>query len=126
MSEGSVQTDIPGEATSIEGPVQRQLEAYNARNLERFVAEYADDVCVWRMPATAPALSGKAELAAHYASHRFNIAALHAQVVRRIVAGNKVVDHERIAGLGADIVEAVAVYEVTGGLIRNVWFFSPA
>ena len=41
------------------GPVRRQLDAYNAHDLERFVAEYADDVRVFRPPATEPALAGK-------------------------------------------------------------------
>ena len=40
-----------------------------------------------------------------------------------MIAGNKVVDHERIVGLGAEVVEAIAVYEVEDGLIKNVWFF---
>ena len=110
---------------SVELPVQRQLEAYNAHDLTRFVAEYADDVRVYRMPAAEPALAGKAAFAAHYANHRFNNKALHAEVVARIVSGNKVVDHERITGLGPQVVEAIAVYEVVGGVIRTVWFFSP-
>lgn len=33
---------------------QRQLDAYNARDLERFIAEYTDDVVVYRLPETAP------------------------------------------------------------------------
>ena len=37
-----------------EDPVKRQLDAYNARDLERFVAEYHDDVNVYRPPATEP------------------------------------------------------------------------
>ena len=48
---------------SVEPPVQRQLEAYNAHDLTRFVAEYADDVRVYRMPAAEPALAGKAAFA---------------------------------------------------------------
>jgi hypothetical protein len=40
--------------------------------------------------------------------------------------GNKVIDHERIAGIREQPLEAVAVYEVTQGLIRTVWFFYPA
>jgi hypothetical protein len=43
-----------------------------------------------------------------------------------MVAGNKVVDHERIVGLGADVVDAIAVYEIDAGLITKVWFFSLA
>ena len=106
-----------------EAPVQRQLEAYNARDLERFVAEYADDVRVFRPSGAEPVLSGKAEFAAHYAANRFNLPKLHAEVVSRIVSGNKVVDHERITGLQERTVEAIAVYEVVHERIRTVWFF---
>lgn len=107
------------------GPVQRQLEAYNAHNLERFVAEYADDVRVFRPPAIEPILSGKAAFAAHYAANRFNLPKLHAEIVSRIVSGNKVVDHERISGLEELTVEAIVVYEVIDNRIGTVWFFSP-
>ena len=106
-------------------PVQRQLEAYNAHDLARFVAEYTDDVRVFRPPGTEPVLSGKAALAAHYATNRFNLPKLHAEVVNRIVSGNKVVDHERITGLEEQTVEAIAVYEVIDSRIRTVWFFYP-
>jgi [ribosomal protein S5]-alanine N-acetyltransferase len=104
-------------------PVQRQLDAYNAHDLERFVAVYADDVQVFRPPAAEPVLSGKAAFTAHYAKHRFTLPELHAEVVHRIVSGDTVVDHERVTGLGEDVVEAVAVYRVQAGLIRAVWFF---
>jgi len=108
-----------------EAAVQRQLEAYNARDLERFVAEYTDDVRIFRPPSAEPVSSGKAALAAHYASHRFNLPALRAEVLNRMVLGNKVVDHERVFGVKDQPFEAVAVYEVIDGRIRTVWFFSP-
>jgi hypothetical protein len=104
-------------------PVQRQLDAYNAHDLERFVAEYAADVEVFRPPAAKPVLSGLQSFTAHYASNRFTLPDLHAEVANRIVAGDIVVDHERITGLEAGVVEAVAVYKVVDGKIRAVWFF---
>ena len=104
-------------------PVQRQLDAYNAHDLDRFVAEYAEDVQVFKPPATAPLLSGKKAFAEHYASNRFTLPDLHAEVVQRIVSGNTVVDHERVTGLGEGVVEAVAVYRVDDGLISAVWFY---
>ena len=107
-------------------PVQRQLDAYNDRDLARFVACYADDVQLFRPPAPEPVLFGKAALAEHYAAHRFNRPQLHAQLVQRMVLGNMVIDHERISGLGDEPVEAAAVFEVTGDLISRVWFFNAA
>jgi hypothetical protein len=106
--------------------VQRQLDAYNRRDLDAFVATYSDDVVVFRMPAPEPALTGKAQLAEFYRTKRFNEPKLRAELLQRIATGNKVIDHERITGLGNDPVEAVAVYEVDGAVIRRVWFFYPA
>jgi hypothetical protein len=104
-------------------PVQRQLDAYNARDLQRFVAEYSDDVQVFVPPATEPVLSGKAAFSAHYASKRFDLPDLHATVVARMVSGNTVVDHEHVVGLGDSMVEAIAVYRVDGDRITTVWFY---
>jgi hypothetical protein len=104
--------------------VQEQLEAYNARDLERFAATYADDVKLYRMPASEPAVQGKAQLRDTY-RQRFSSASLHADILSRIVLGNKVIDHERVRGIRETPLEAVAVYEVAGGVIRTVWFFYP-
>lgn len=38
---------------------QRQLDAYNARDLDRFLANFSDDVKSYRMPALELALMGK-------------------------------------------------------------------
>ncbi len=105
--------------------VQRQVEAYNDHDLDAFVASYSDIVEIFRMPSAAPAISSKGQLAEFYATERFGIPGLKAEILKRIVLGNKVVDHERVHGLRADPVEIIAVYEVVDGLIRRVWFFSP-
>ena len=105
-------------------PVQRQLDAYNAHDLEAFVAQYTEDIRAYRPPAAEPILVGKEAFAAHYAKNRFSIPTLHAEVVNRMVFGNKVIDHEVITGLGENPVEVAAVYEVRDGLIAAVWFFA--
>ena len=119
-----------------ERPVQEQLDAYNARDLARFVACYADDVQLFRPPTADPVLVGKAALSAHYAANRFNLPKLHAELVNRMVLGNKVVDHERISGVREEPFDAVVVFEVrfevefgvtsevSGALISKVWFFN--
>ncbi len=103
---------------------QRQLDSYNARDLERFVAEYTDDVVVWRLPATEPVLVGKPALAEHYRKNRFHLPQLHAELVNRMVFGNKVIDHERVTGVEPVPMEVAAIYEVTPRGIRTVWFVS--
>ena len=102
---------------------QEQLDAYNAHDLARFLACYAEDIRVFRMPAGEPAIVGKAAFGEFYRTQRFNQPSLRADLLGRIAFGNKVIDHERIFGLGDKPVEAAAVYEVTGGLISTVWFY---
>lgn len=109
-----------------ESLVQTQLDAYNAHDLKAFTACYSDGILVYRPPMAEPALAGKAAFADFYATQRFNLPALHAQVLDRMVLGNKVIDHERITGLGDAPLEAAAVYEFTDGLISTVWFFYAA
>ena len=108
------------------GFAQRQLDAYNARDLARFVQEYTDDVVVYRMPAAEPVLQGKAALAAHYAANRFNLPGLYAELVNRMVFGNKVIDHERVFGVSPLPSEVAAIYEVTPAGIAKVWFVNEA
>lgn len=106
--------------------VQRQFDAYNAHDLALFVAMYDDNVTIFHMPSTEPTIVGKAQLAAFYATQRFSVAGLTAELVNRMVLGNKVVDHERIRGLANGPLEIVAVYEVGPKAIERVWFFPAA
>lgn len=109
---------------SPEAIVQRQLDAYNARDLARFVAEYSDGVRVYRPSAVQPAIVGKPAFAEFYATQRFNRAGLHAELVNRMVLGNKVIDHERISGVREQPFEMVVVYEVVDGAIDCTWAFA--
>jgi len=103
---------------------QRQLDAYNARDLGRFVAEYTDDVEVFRLPGAEPVIRGKQSLGEHYARNRFNLPDLHARLVNRMVFGNKVIDQEYVTGVPGAPLEVAAIYEVTPAGISKVWFVS--
>jgi len=105
--------------------VQAQLDAYNDRDLDRFLAAYADEVRLYRPPVEAPALIGKPALAAFYRPRRFNVPGVRADLVPRQTSGHLVVDHERIPGLAADPIEALLVFRVIGGLITEVWVYHP-
>lgn len=103
--------------------VQRQLDAYNARDLEGFLSVYDENVKVYRPPAAAPSMSGRAALGEFHRTERFTLPSLHAELLGRIALGSKVIDHERVSGIGDKVFEVAAVYEVLNGKICSVWFF---
>ena len=106
--------------------VQRQLDAYNARDAETFAACFSMDVRCQRHPDDAPFLESRAALREFYARERFVHTALHAQLVHRIDLGARVLDHERVEGLPGGVREVVAIYERgSDGLIGRVWFIAP-
>jgi hypothetical protein len=114
-----------GDAAIARSLAQRQLEAYNARDLEAFLANFSDDVEAFRPPQAEPALAGKAAFGKFYATQRFNLPGLHAEILDRVVMGRIVIDHERITGVRDEPFEMAVVFEVAGGLIRRTWAFAP-
>lgn len=102
--------------------VQRQLDAYNARDLESLLATYAEDAELFEHPATLLA-RGAAELRARFAA-RFREPNLHARLLGRTVAGAFVFDHERVTRTfpeGPGELEVVMIYEVQAGRIAKSW-----
>lgn len=105
-----------------EAIVQTQLDAYNAHDIDAFMATYADDAQLFGHPAKLLA-AGSAQLRERYAA-RFKEPNLRAVVVKRIVMGNMVIDQERVTRTfpeGPGVLEAVAIYEVQSGKIARVW-----
>ncbi len=120
----SARTKAKAVESSPEALVQAQLEAYNQRDLATFVAQFSDDVRIYRPPATAPVIQGKATFSDFYQNERFNLPNLHAEIVSRMVVGNKVVDYERISGIRDEPFEVMVVFEVSDGLIQAMWSFA--
>ena len=110
-------------APAPEAVVQTQLEAYNARDIDAFLATYANDAQLFELPDKLLA-RGTDQLRERY-TKRFADARLRAEIVNRIVLGNTVIDHERVRLTlpeGPGTLEAVAIYEVRDGKITTVWF----
>jgi hypothetical protein len=106
--------------TSPEAVVQRQLDAYNARDLDALLATYAPEARQYALPATLLA-TGHAEMRPRFAV-RFQEPNLHARLLQRAVMGNIVIDHEEVSRTfpeGPGKVDLVVVYEVVDGLIRS-------
>jgi hypothetical protein len=103
--------------------VQRQLDAYNARDIDALMATYADDAEQFEHPSTLLA-SGAAQIRER-SSVRLKEPNLHARLLQRIVSGNFVIDHEKVTRTfpeGPGQIELVAIYEVTNGKIGKAWF----
>lgn len=108
------------DASSIEAVVQRNLDAYNARDIDAFMSDYADDVKLYAYPNTLQT-EGKSAMRKSYKDWFERVPDLRAFVKKRIVIGNKVIDEEQVTANGK-ILEAVAIYEVENGKIVKVTF----
>jgi len=89
------------------------------------MAVYAEDAQQFEHPAKLLA-SGAAEIRARFEA-RFQETNLHAQLVKRMVCGNTVIDQEIITRTfpeGPGKLELVAIYEVKGDKIARAWFIS--
>lgn len=108
---------------SPETVVQRQLNAYNARNLEAFLDTYSDDVELYNFPNQLTQ-KGKEEMRKRYGPMFESTPNLYCELVNRIVMGNTVFDQEKVRR-GSNTIHAVAIYEVRQGKIRKVTFVRP-
>ena len=106
-----------------EFPVQKQPEAYNARDIDAFMRWWADDCQYYEFPGRLLA-SGAAEIRErHFA--RFKDSNLFGTLIKRIAVANVVVDQEVVTRTfpeGPGEVDVVAIYEVENGKIAKAWF----
>lgn len=101
--------------------VERQLKAYNAKNIEEFLEPYAEDVELYEFPDKMVS-KGKDAMRKDYEGMFKNIANLHCDIVGRIVQGNIIIDKESISGMGKNKFEATAIYHIEKNKIKKVYF----
>jgi hypothetical protein len=102
--------------------VQRQLDAFNAKDIETLLAIYADDAELYEHPSTLIA-KGSVALRERF-SARFKEPNLHARLLNRIVTGDTVIDHELITRTfaeGPGTLELTMIYQVASGRITRAW-----
>jgi hypothetical protein len=96
--------------TGAEHPVQKQLDAYNARDIDAFMEWWSDDCEYYEFPARLLA-SGAAQI--------------RGKLIRRSVVDNLVVDQEVVTRTLADgigEVDVLAIYQIENGKIAKAWF----
>lgn len=104
-------------------PVEMQLRAYNARDIDGFMPWWAQDCQYYLFPNTLVA-SGVEEIRARH-SERFKDENLFGKLHSRTVVGDVVVDHETVTrtfpeGIGK--VDVICIYEVEAGKIKSARF----
>lgn len=113
-------TETSTNSKAIEAIVQKNLDAYNARDIDAFMDDYADDVKLYAYPNTLQT-EGKINMRKNYTAWFQRTPDLRAFVKKRIVIGNKVIDEEQVTANG-QIFNAVAIYEIQNGKIIKVTF----
>jgi hypothetical protein len=108
-------------------PVDAQLAAYNAHDVEAFMVCYALD-CVIEDGAGNRIMAGHAEMRPRYQALFANSPQLHCEIVSRIRIGEYVIDEERITGRVPDLRRAIVIYRIDSGsgLISHVRFLREA
>ena len=92
----------------------RQLEAFNVRDLESFVNAYDSDATISRDETLF--LNGREEIRSFY-QDRFRDPSLHFDVIRCVDLGERwLVAHEKVSSVDS-VVEVVAVFEIENARI---------
>lgn len=104
-------------------PVRDQLDAYNDKDIERFMRCWAENCEYCAFPDVLLAQGAMAVRQRHV--QRFREPNLRGHLRARLVVGDIVIDHESVQRTlpdGAATVEVVAIYLVRDGLIAKAWF----
>ncbi len=99
----------------------RQLAAYNARDLEAFLALHAADAVLTDLPSGRVVCAGHAAMRIFY-GERFANQELFCRVHVKLEIAGFAVDRETLYGLPGGPVDILALYDVRDGLIQRVFF----
>ena len=118
-------------ATAAFDPVEAQLAAYNARDVEAFLACYTTE-CVIEDGAGARLMQGHGEMRSRYQTLFDSSPNLHCTIVHRTRIGEYLLDEEsisgRMPGVAPELRRAVVIYHLdrASGLIDHVRFLREA
>jgi len=101
---------------------QKQLDAYNAQDLDTYVSYFTED-CIVSGLNGMPTETTREAIKARYAKAFAQFPQNKAELKNRIVIGNTIVDHEMvIRSPGGEQFEIIAIYTFRDGLIARVDF----
>ena len=103
--------------------IQRQLDAYNNKDIDAWLATYAPDARQYNLHGDCLA-AGHDEMRARITA-RFKEPDLHARLISRTVSNNVVIDVEIITRNfpeGKGEIEMLCIYQIEGSLIQHASF----
>jgi hypothetical protein len=109
--------------SELQKPVEDQLKAYNAKDLDAFLSAYSDSIEIYTFPDEL-LYTGKDQMRKVYASFFDRAGDLHCRIVNRIEYGNYVMDQEEVTTSipGREKFHGLAIYEIKDEKIIRVWF----
>ena len=103
--------------------IRQQLDAYNSKDIDKFMSFWAADAEVFAWPSELLAKGADDIRTRHI--ERFKEPDLHAHLVSRFAVGGVVVDREIVTRNfpeGRGTLDVIGIYELDQGLIRRAWF----
>lgn len=112
---------------SPEQVVQRQLDSYNARDIEAFMSVIHPNVILVNHADDQVLAKGYDQVKSTYTDLFNSSPNLHSNLKDRMVMGNKVIDHESITGRqgNPEAIELIVIYEVEEEKIKKITVIRP-
>jgi hypothetical protein len=104
-------------------PVDKQLEAFNRKDLKAFLDCYSEDTKAFMLEANENINDGKDQLKNTMEKSFKSKPNAKTTVIERITQNDLVIDLEEVIDyIEGKIVKSVAIYEIKGGKITKIWF----
>jgi hypothetical protein len=103
--------------------IDRQIEAYNAHDIDGFLAWYAPDAVI-EDGSSNVLMRGIGEIRAEYEPFFRDFPSVHGEILQRMTAGAWTVDEEVITGWQPEPVKALVAYHVANDRIERVLLLS--
>lgn len=109
-------------AMTAEEIVQQNLDFYNQRNIDGFMSLLSPDIAIFTLGESTPSVAGYDDVKTFYKKLFEDSPELHSTILKRIVIGNTVIDHESIVGRNgsSEVVELVLIYTVEADKIVSI------
>lgn len=108
------------EASTPDAVVQRQIEAYNQRDIDSFVDCYGEQAIVVDLTQNEVLAENRTEIRDHYGELFNTVPDLHCEIHDKFQVGEYVALDEHFTAMG-ESGNALAVYQVRDGRIHGLW-----